>query len=82
MFWTYLYYYKKYFTFKIFCYYLHNIQFDLIYILYNIQKMIMNKDPDEWPKCEVLFSWYSYKYPIQKAIDYAKKYKPLLINDL
>lgn len=44
--------------------------------------MILNKPIEEWLRCDVLIGFYSYGFPLQKAIDYVEKYKPKQINDL
>jgi hypothetical protein len=43
--------------------------------------MILNKPIEEWLRCDVLIGFYSYGFPLQKAIDYVEKYKPKQIND-
>ena len=44
--------------------------------------MILNRPIEEWLRCDVLIGFYSYGFPLQKAIDYVDKYKPKMINDL
>lgn len=44
--------------------------------------MILNKPIEEWLRCDVLIGFYSTGFPLQKAINYAEKYKPKQINDL
>jgi inositol hexakisphosphate/diphosphoinositol-pentakisphosphate kinase len=46
------------------------------------QDMIVNKPVEEWPKCDCLVSFYSKDFPLSKAEEYARLYKPFLINDL
>lgn len=43
---------------------------------------IFNKSIDEWPQCDALMSWESGTFPLDKAVSYAQKYKPYLLNDL
>ena len=57
-------------------------QSDDIQILRMNDEMIMNKPIEEWIRCDVMISFYSNGFPLQKAIDYAEKYKPKMINDL
>ena len=42
----------------------------------------LNSPIEEWPRCDVLISFYSFGFPLQKAIEYVEKYKPKMINDL
>ena len=44
--------------------------------------MILNRPIEEWLRCDILIGFYSYGFPLQKAIDYVEKYKPKMINDL
>ena len=44
--------------------------------------MILNRPIEEWLRCDVLIGFYSYGFPLQKAIEYVNKYNPKLINDL
>ena len=37
---------------------------------------------DKWPKCDVLISFFSSGFPIEKALNYVNTYKPIQINDL
>lgn len=43
---------------------------------------ILNQPVESWPVCEVLISFYSKGFPTDKALEYVKMRKPLLINDL
>ncbi len=36
----------------------------------------------EWHKCDVFIGFYSNRFPLEKAIQYVKKYQPKQINDL
>jgi Diphosphoinositol pentakisphosphate kinase 2 N-terminal domain len=44
--------------------------------------MILNKPIEEWLRCDILIAFYSTGFPLQKALDYVKKYNPKQINDL
>ena len=45
-------------------------------------EMLLNKPIEQWLRCDVLISFYSDGFPLQKAINYVEKYKPKMINDL
>ena len=44
--------------------------------------MILNQPIDKWLKCDILLGFYSFGFPLEKAIQYVKKYKVPMINDL
>ena len=44
--------------------------------------MLLEKPIEEWLRCDVLIGFYSTGFPLQKAIEYVKRYKPLMINSL
>ena len=44
--------------------------------------MMFDSPIEEWVRCDVLIAFYSTKFPLQKAIEYVRKYKPIMINDL
>jgi hypothetical protein len=44
--------------------------------------MLLNKPIEEWHRCDVLIGFYSFGFPLAKAISYVDKYKPAMINDL
>ena len=46
------------------------------------EEMILNQPVEEWPVCELLFSWFSAGFPLDKAQDYAALRKPYVLNDL
>jgi inositol hexakisphosphate/diphosphoinositol-pentakisphosphate kinase len=43
---------------------------------------ILNHPIDNWPVVDVLITFYSTKFPTEKALEYIKLRKPFLINDL
>ena len=43
---------------------------------------ILNSPVDEWPVVEVLITFYSTRFPTEKALEYIKLRSPFLINDL
>ena len=45
-------------------------------------KMLLHMPIEEWLRCDVLIGFYSTGFPLQKAIEYVKKYEPKMINDL
>nr|CCA18114.1 PREDICTED: inositol hexakisphosphate and diphosphoinositolpentakisphosphate kinase 2like isoform 4 putative [Albugo laibachii Nc14] len=44
--------------------------------------VILNKEVDKWPICDVLISFYSSGFPLEKADSYCKLHHPILVNDL
>ncbi|XP_033624423.1 inositol hexakisphosphate and diphosphoinositol-pentakisphosphate kinase 2-like isoform X2 [Asterias rubens] len=56
--------------------------FEHIEIIIFKEEVILNDPVEEWPICDCLVSFFSQGFPLEKAIDYAKLRKPLVINDL
>ncbi|GFE54206.1 histidine acid phosphatase [Babesia ovis] len=46
------------------------------------EETILNKPVTEWPIVECLIAFYSTNFPLEKAIDYVKRYKPIVLNDV
>lgn len=44
--------------------------------------MLLQRPINEWLRCDVLIGFYSTGFPLQKAIEYVRKYKPIMINSL
>ncbi|CEM21967.1 unnamed protein product [Vitrella brassicaformis CCMP3155] len=46
------------------------------------EEVILEKDVSEWPKVHCLIAFFSTGFPLDKAIDYVRKFKPITLNDL
>ncbi|EKX73732.1 conserved hypothetical protein [Theileria equi strain WA] len=46
------------------------------------EKIILNEPVSEWPIVECLIAFYSFKFPLEKAIEYVKLHRPVVLNDL
>ncbi|XP_038045687.1 inositol hexakisphosphate and diphosphoinositol-pentakisphosphate kinase 2-like isoform X2 [Patiria miniata] len=56
--------------------------FEHIDIIIFQEEVILNDPVEQWPICDCLVSFFSQGFPLEKAIEYAKLRKPLVINDL
>ena len=61
---------------------LERLQHPNLKIITFSEPMILNEPVEEWPICQCLIAFFSMGFPLEKAPDYAKLRKPLLINDL
>ncbi|KAK1936340.1 histidine acid phosphatase superfamily protein [Babesia divergens] len=46
------------------------------------EETILRRPITEWPVVECLIAFYSTNFPLEKAIDYVKRYKPIVLNDV
>lgn len=55
---------------------------DAFEIVFYGDDCILNTPVEDWPVCEVLITFYSTRFPTEKALQYIKLRNPFLINDL
>eukprot|EP00371_Babesia_bovis_P002309 XP_001610956.1 histidine acid phosphatase [Babesia bovis T2Bo] len=46
------------------------------------EETILHRPVTEWPIVECLIAFYSTHFPLEKAIEYVKRYKPIVLNDV
>uniref|UniRef100_A0AAV2L3P0 Inositol hexakisphosphate and diphosphoinositol-pentakisphosphate kinase n=1 Tax=Knipowitschia caucasica TaxID=637954 RepID=A0AAV2L3P0_KNICA len=56
--------------------------FHFIHVCVFPEDVILEQEPETWPLCDVLVSFHSKGFPLDKAVQYSKLRNPLLINDL
>ncbi|KAJ7998364.1 hypothetical protein DPEC_G00221930 [Dallia pectoralis] len=61
-------------------------KFQYITVIIFPEEVILNEPVENWPLCDCLISFHSKgtneRFPLDKAVEYAKLRNPLLINDL
>lgn len=57
-------------------------RFEFINVVVIPEDVILDQPVELWPLCDVLVSFHSKGFPLDKAVDYSKLRNPLLINDL
>ena len=55
---------------------------DYVEIIMFSDDVILNSPVEHWPVCDCLIAFFSKGFPLEKAIDYVKLRKPLVLNDL
>ena len=61
---------------------IEKIECEMIKVIVFKEETIFNQDVVHWPIVDALICFYSEGFPLLKAQDYVKVYKPFLINDL
>jgi hypothetical protein len=61
---------------------LSRLNVDHFQVLFFSDAVILNSPIEDWPICDVVIAFFSKGYPLQKAKDYVKLRKPIIINDL
>jgi len=46
------------------------------------EQVILGEDVENWPRCDILISFFSTDFPLFKAVQYVKLRNPVCINDL
>ncbi|CAE6429301.1 unnamed protein product [Rhizoctonia solani] len=46
------------------------------------EQVILGEDVKNWPRCDILISFFSTDFPLFKAVEYVKLRNPVCINDL
>ena len=57
-------------------------KFDCLEVKIFDEDDILNKPVEVWPDCDVLISFHSGGFPLEKAADYAELRRPLVVNDI
>jgi hypothetical protein len=55
---------------------------DHFQVVFYGDSIILNSPIEDWPICNVVIAFFSKGYPLQKAKDYVKLRKPIILNDL
>ena len=52
-------------------------QYKELHIIQFIEEMVLKESIEQWPKVDVLISFYSSGFPMEKALLYVNTYKPI-----